>query len=378
MARVAFARRPCGRAAGTSPSATTTPNRTLTLDSLVATILVAFGVLIGASFALRFLGRRRLDIARCAACSLDVTEQAWSGDAASAPTCTCGATLDRPGAITTERLPARRWIRRTGTVALAAALLMLGTDALLRATDRSWLRLAPASLLAFVPRLGNDAATSQALVEIDRRARENELSPTQAIALLELDLERSFPMTNDTYGLTIELTRIADGDREALRAFAERGMALKAAPGAPSWTPTPAPIGTYQVDLSLTTRRWIGMAMVRIERVLLDGEPCSWSLVPRGTIGSSDMVGPRVFTGGARLRCTPSSPLPSQGAELTIECSVGLVRRFRTIVDVDDAILNDPAIPVSGWRVNAIPFSVRTTLRLTPASTPTPAAEEPR
>ena len=96
--------------------------------------------------------------------------------------------------------------------------------------------------------------TSIARLVVPSRCR----SPTQAIALLELDLERSFPMTNDTYGLTIELTRIADGDREALRAFAERGMALKAAPGAPSWTPTPAPIGTYQVDLSLTTRRWIG------------------------------------------------------------------------------------------------------------------------
>ncbi len=378
MARVAFARRPCGRAAGTSPSATPTPNRTLTLDSLVATILVALGVLIGASFVLRFVGRRRLDIARCAACSLDVTERAWSGDAASAPTCACGATLDKPGAITTERLPARPWIRRTGTVALAAALLILGTDALLRATDRSWLRLAPARLLTLVPRIGNDAATSQAFVEIDRRARENELSPAQAIAILEIDLARSFSMMNDTYGLTLELARIADGDRAALRACVERDMSLKATPGTPWWTPAPAPIGTHHVDLSLKRRLTIGMSIVRIERVLLDGQPCPWSLAPTGDWGAVDIVGPRVFTGGARLRCTPAAAIPPGGAELTVECSVGLVRRFWSIVDVNDALLNDPTIPVSGWRVNAIPFSVRATFPLTPAPTPTPAAEEPR
>jgi hypothetical protein len=322
------------------------------VDALIAALLAALGTLLGLAVALRVVGRRRLGAPRCAACGADVHARVWTGDATAPPTCACGATLDRAGAVRTMREPAPRWVRRACTILAIFAGLLLGADVALRASGVRWIRLVPT---AWLPAMGstlggfrNDAASAEALVELDRRVRAKEVSPGQALRLLEVDLDRAFwrVRTADTYGLTVDLGRIAYEDREGMRAHLERTLTVNARL-APS-------TGTIDCLLEQSRGPGFGIKVTRIERVLIDGVACEWTLLEDLSPIMISMVGPRAFNGRARLRVTPPE---GGGSELRIECTIAIAGHVDTLIDVEDPIINDPAVAASEWRINAIPVA---------------------
>jgi len=271
----------------------------------------------------------------------------------------CGATLDRAGAVRTPREPAPRWIRRASTILAILAGLFLGADLALRAFGVRWIRLVPT---AWLPPIGNtlggfrnDAATAEALVELDRRVRAKEVSPDQALRLLKVDLDRTFGRirTADTYGLTVDLGRIAYEDREGMRAHLERTLTVNARL-APS-------TGTIDCLLEQSRGPGFGVKVTRIERVLIDGVEREWKLLEDLSPIMISMVGPRAFSGRARLRVTPPE---GGGSELRIECTIAIAGYVDTFIDLEDPIINDPAVAASEWRINAIPVARTITLPL--------------
>lgn len=337
------------------------------MDALIAAFLAGLGTLLGVAAAMRVAGRRRLDAPRCAACGVDVRDRAWPDDAAASPTCSCGAALNRAGAIRTMREPAPRWVRRTLTTLAILAGLLLGADLALRASGVRWLQLAPTMWLPTVASIDNDAARSEALVELDRRVRADEVSAEEAVRLLAIDLDRTFAPRGfaDTYGLTLDLARIAHQDRDGMRAYLEGALTVDARLGAA----LPA-AGTIDCTLTLGGSSRFGLKVVRVERVLVDGMECPWTLAPVPATATLSMVGPRAFTGTAILRVTPPA---AGGAELRVECTIALIGHVESIIDVEDSLINDPALPASEWRVNAIPVTRTIALPLG-GTTPTGAA----
>lgn len=320
---------------------------------MVGLIVALLACVSGSAMVAGFIGRRCVDRPTCARCGTDARPFAWRDDGApgTAP-CSCGADLSRRGAVRLTGRRRRRPMLIVGWSALGSALVLIAIDIGLRSAGSNWWRFAPLSLAIS----GAKGRSSEAVSELLRRAKRDQIPPAAALALVtSRELSQRSHFISDILPLNARLIETIDADP----AFADQltqaiaTLRIKASYGA--WIDGPAPNDTFTCSIDCPTSTPADWIAFRVEAVRIDGIRCTWSLSPPPPSQSPvNRLGRRVVRGEAFLHCIPDELTGMTGLMgNVIECDVIIIRAVDAFAAPLDPLI-DSAAPPEAWGVDAI------------------------
>lgn len=325
-------------------------------------VIGGLGFLVAILTAAWLFGRPDDSRPRCGRCRADVRKFAWDDPLR----CTCGADLGRPGAV---RSSGRLRRPRFGWVAALVALTAIGVVAasyILERRGLAWSDVLPRQIVEVSARNGEAWARES----LRRRIGAGSLSreSVQRLVLAGVFGEHLPKLAGG-------LIAIGPGVRHAVGAEVEllRGL-LRVSPQATRKTPSeaePPRDEALVVLVELGRVSWLdhrSIALLRVDRVLLDGVPATWSLRVQPL---PSMVGERVVLHGAELLVRD----PSGGERLNRVVTIDGVLAISAagLGAVGDPLIDSP-LPPQAWRVDTVWMPVSVTV---PFAAPSVAERSP-
>jgi hypothetical protein len=269
-------------------------------------LIAAATVLVVASVLGALIGRPDQSRPVCRGCRADARPNAWNDE----PRCPCGAPLGRivrdgpSGVGFARRVRSARGVK-TALLVLVAGTVLFATAVVLRASRLAWIDLVPYSWIASHA----EALEPWALASAARRMQSPWLPATDAVRLTRVArspnalvvMNEHWPSLGSALHNALEAWRSGGrpGGVEAMITMA--GLTVQEVAGGPPVVRFPEAPDRVLRTVHLKTERWgeqSGAAVVRIERVLVDGEPAPW------------WIGRRPPPLGLRLDGSPPPPPP--------------------------------------------------------------------
>lgn len=293
----------------------------------------------------------------CARCGADARPFAWDAP----PRCSCGAGLDRPGAVRT-----RGRIRRPRAIVAGVVLLVLAAPAMawlvgLEQKRLRWFDGLPLAVRAY----GLERGDAWAIESAYRRQARAVATASEAAALIEaadrgVQLDRLAPPDPRSYLIESLLQAHLDDASIADRTFPIASALAMSARAVPCYTTEDGTVRVAagaSVEVNVTLRVLPGgldatQFIARIERITLNGRDVEW-------VGEClDRSPTRVVLMRGTVKVTIPSGTPAGRAELVVD--LFLARASGASAVVCDELIDGTA-PPSEWGINAMAVPLRRT-----------------